>query len=244
MGLADLHIHTTYSDGMATVSAVLEVASRSELDVIAITDHDTVAGALEARERAGHYGVQVIPGTEITTAEGHLLALFVDRRIPSGRSLVETVLRVADLGGLCIAPHLLAPWMHSLTPNILRGALELPEVAQTLVGIEVFNGGLPFLGSNRRAQAFANQTSLTQLANSDAHLLWTIGLFGSSFPGTSIEQLRRALKGRMMRPVIQPRPAGYYPSFVKGLLLRRAGLAWTAGPGEDIVLRPLAEGQA
>ncbi|HNF94893.1 MAG TPA: PHP domain-containing protein, partial [Anaerolineales bacterium] len=68
MGLADLHLHTIYSyDGTATVPAVLRRARELGLNVIAITDHDEIAGALEAVKLASHYGVEVIPGSEITT---------------------------------------------------------------------------------------------------------------------------------------------------------------------------------
>jgi predicted metal-dependent phosphoesterase TrpH len=91
MGLADLHMHTIYSyDGTATVPAVLRRAHEIGLDVIAITDHDEIAGSLRALELAPHYGVEVIPGLEVTTAEGDLLALFVMEKIPAGLSLVDT----------------------------------------------------------------------------------------------------------------------------------------------------------
>ena len=70
MGLADLHLHTIYSyDGTATVPAVLRRAKEIGLDVIAITDHDEIGGALEAVKLASHYGVEVITGIEITTAK-------------------------------------------------------------------------------------------------------------------------------------------------------------------------------
>ena len=82
MGLADLHIHTVYSyDGTASVPAVLARAKQVGLDLIAITDHDEIMGALKAFEMAPQYGIEVIPGIEITTAEGDLLALFVTQKI-------------------------------------------------------------------------------------------------------------------------------------------------------------------
>ena len=76
MGKADLHIHTIYSwDGTCTVEAVLKQAAHiAGLDVIAITDHDEIQGALEAVDLAPRYGIEVIPGCEISTADGHLLA--------------------------------------------------------------------------------------------------------------------------------------------------------------------------
>ena len=86
MGKADLHIHTSYSyDSACTVPAVLEWASSiAELDVIAITDHDAFGGSLEAMQIAPKFGIEVIPGCEIATQDGHLLALYIERPVPPG----------------------------------------------------------------------------------------------------------------------------------------------------------------
>src|SRR5579884_3194002 len=88
--------------------ALLEYAeSSTDLDVIAVTDHDETSAALEAREYAArqHLRVQVIPGVEVTTRDGHLLALFVEERPPALRPLGPTVEWVLQHGGLCLAPH-------------------------------------------------------------------------------------------------------------------------------------------
>ena len=75
-GSADLHLHTTYGwDGTAAVSAILRTAAERGLNVVAITDHDQIAGALVALELAPDYNVEVVPGIEVSTADGHLLAL-------------------------------------------------------------------------------------------------------------------------------------------------------------------------
>jgi predicted metal-dependent phosphoesterase TrpH len=112
MGLADLHMHTLYSyDGTATVPAVLKRAKQVGLDLIAITDHDEIRGALLAEQLASKYEIQVIPGVEITTVEGDLLALNLQRLVLAGLSLIETILRVGELGGFCLAPHPMATGM-------------------------------------------------------------------------------------------------------------------------------------
>src|SRR5690242_4321256 len=109
MGLADLHIHTIYSyDGTASISAVLARAKQVGLDVIAITDHDEIKGALKAFDLAPRFDMEVIPGIEITTREGDLLALFVTEKIQPGQPLLDTILQVGEAGGICIAPHPMA----------------------------------------------------------------------------------------------------------------------------------------
>lgn len=130
MGLADLHLHTIYSyDGTATVPAVLRRAREIGLNVIAITDHDEVAGALEAVRLASHYGVEVIPGSEVTTAEGDLLALNIHKKIQPGLSLIETLLRVKDQGGIALAAHPMSGGMgmKSLNPASILKALNIPS---------------------------------------------------------------------------------------------------------------------
>jgi predicted metal-dependent phosphoesterase TrpH len=85
--------------------------------------------------------VEVIPGIEITTADGDLLALFVIEKVDAGLSLIETVLRVRELGGICIAPHPMAGGMgmKSLSARSIFKALRNPLVRETLIGIEVYN---------------------------------------------------------------------------------------------------------
>lgn len=197
MGLADLHMHTIYSyDGTAAVPAVLRRAHEVGLDVIAVTDHDEIAGALEALELAHHFGVVVIPGIEITTAEGDLLALFVTEIIPKGLSLVETVLKVRELGGVCIAPHPTAGGMgmKSLSVSAIARALRNPEVAETLIGIEAYNAtALDRVGIST-ARLMTSHLHLTSVGNSDAHVLDAIGLGATEFAGTGAAALLSALR--------------------------------------------------
>lgn len=241
MGRADLHLHTTYSDGMGTVEAVLEAARRAGLDIIAITDHDTLRGALRGRDLGPRYGIGVIPGVEITTAEGHLLAYWVERPIPPGRPLIETLLRVGEQGGLCVAAHPTAQWVHSLGATAVWRALAHPEAGRFLVGIEVYNMGLPRLVNNRGARALGNDTGLAQVANTDSHMLWTIGLCATGFPGTTPQALRRALEEHNTQPLISRRPGGFVASWLVQSLVRRWGLGyWNRQPGAPIILRRLS----
>ena len=89
MGFADIHIHTIYShDATTTVRGVLKQASSSGLNVIAITDHNDIRGAFDARELASQYNLEVIPGVEVNTSDGHLLALFIEKVLPKDHRLV------------------------------------------------------------------------------------------------------------------------------------------------------------
>jgi predicted metal-dependent phosphoesterase TrpH len=199
MGLADLHLHTIYSyDGTASLSAVLSRAKQVGLDVIAITDHDEIKGALKAMEIAPNYGVEVIPGIEITTADGDLLALFITEKVDAGLSLVETVLRVRKLGGVCIAPHPMAGGMgmKSLKARTILKALRNPQVAETLIGIEVYNATALDRISNHYARILASRLEIAHVGNSDAHVVDAIGLGATEFEGSTATDLLAALKNK------------------------------------------------
>lgn len=244
MGKADLHIHTTYSyDGTATVTATLEHVTRNtDLDVIAITDHDQIEGALEAVELAPHYGIEVIPGVEVSTAEGHVLALYVQQNIPRNLSLAETVLYVKEQGGLCIAAHPGGPWSWCLKEGAIQRALVTAGVADALLGLETYNASLPDLSINRFAAAMGERLPLAPIANSDAHMLWMIGIGATHFPGKDGASLRQALRQRTTSVAIAARPPHFVASYLKRQLLRTLGLAqWSpATPGGRIALRRLA----
>jgi len=197
MGLADLHIHTVYSyDGTASVPAVLARAKQIGLDVIAITDHDEIAGSLKALELAPNFGLEVIPGIEVTTAEGDLLALNITENIPRDRPLIETVLKVRELGGFCIAPHPMAGGigMKSLSAYSILKALRNPDVVPTLLAIETYNATVIDRLSNSYARILADRLDIGQTASSDAHVLEAIGLGATEFEGCTTRDLISALQ--------------------------------------------------
>jgi predicted metal-dependent phosphoesterase TrpH len=206
MGLADLHLHTIYSyDGTASVPAVLARAKQLGLDVIAITDHDEIAGSLKAVELAPKYGVEVIPAIEITTAEGDLLALNVTQKIARDLSLVETVLKIGELGGFCIAPHPMAGGfgMKSLSAYSILRALRNVKVARILIGIETYNATTIDKMSNHYASILASRLDLAQTASSDAHVLEAIGLGATAFAGHTTHDLINALRKRNVKQLRQ-----------------------------------------
>ncbi len=206
MGLADLHIHSKYSwDGILPVANILTYAKTAGLQVVAVTDHNRIDGALEALALAPDYELGVIPGCEVSTAEGHLLALFVTQAVQPGLSLVETVLRVGALGGLCVAPHPMAgKASDSLSAVAILRALRNSDVRKVFVGIETFNAsnvGWLYRDGNTRARLLAQRLKLAQLGASDAHMLPAIGQGKTEFPGQTAEDLRQALLLRQTRAV-------------------------------------------
>ena len=192
---ADLHIHTTFSDGVASVPALLEhVASQTDLKVIAITDHDCIDGAVQASRMAHQFGIDVIIGEEISTLDGDLLALFIDRPIPPHMSARESIHAIHAQGGLAIAPH---PFDRSVSS---LGQGSLPLAAYELDAIEGFNAGMYWFerDSNAMAQRVAEHLHLPVVGNSDSHCLSTLGRAYNRFEGNSATDLYRAIKTKQV----------------------------------------------
>ena len=205
MGFADLHIHTAYSvDGTATPQAILKhAAHHTDLDVIAITDHDEIRGALEARDLAAQYAIEVVPGVEVSSRDGHILALWVERNIPIGLSAEETIGRIGEQGGLAIAAHPMARGTSALDAKTIRRLLNTPDLAAIFIGIETFNAGLIYgRSSNRASRLLAQTLPVAQVANSDAHTPWMIGAGRTEFAGHRAADLRHALLERTVKTVI------------------------------------------
>jgi predicted metal-dependent phosphoesterase TrpH len=149
---------------------------------------------MAAREHAARrgYRVQVVAGVEVTTRDGHLLALYLEERPPALRGALETAEWVARRGGLCIAAHPFTRWTHSLAA---RPVQQLADRG-LLAGVEVFNASPAGRSSQARAQRFAQTEGLALIGASDAHMLRCVALTHTRFTGRTPEDLRRALEGR------------------------------------------------
>lgn len=205
MGKADLHLHTSHSDGMAGVAELLDhIEAHTGLDVIAVTDHDSLRGAESAREKwaRGSYRFEVVPGMEVTTVEGHLLALFIEEPVPSLRGVEETAEAIHRLGGLCVVPHPFT-WM---TRGL--GLRHLRRAAAHLDGIEVTNGTPAGRQGAARAKSLnESEFRLAEVGGSDAHFLACVGAGYTEFDGRSAEELRRAIVERTTRGVSRRHPS-------------------------------------
>ncbi len=195
-GRADLHIHSLASDGTASVAEIIEhVERRTKLDVIAITDHERIDAAVAARAmaRAHDCRFEVVVGEEVTTRGGHLLALFIEQRIPPFLSLRETVARVHEQGGLAVPAHPLVPFPLCASAGALRRLLADPDQIYHPDALEVFNPTTTGRPWHRRVVAFARETGLAAVGSSDAHLAAAIGQACTTFPGRTAEELRSAI---------------------------------------------------
>jgi predicted metal-dependent phosphoesterase TrpH len=198
-GRADLHVHTLASDGTSGVGEILDfVEHQTNLDVIAITDHERVDAALAARAMARDRGLraEVIVGEEITTLGGHLLGLFLEERIRPLRSLRSTIAEIHARGGIAIPAHPLVPFPLCAQGFVLRRLLAEDDLRFRPDGLETFNPttlGRPWHG---RVVRFANEFGLARLGNSDAHAAASVGTGWTSFAGNSADDLRRAIMAR------------------------------------------------
>ena len=172
----DLHVHTNYShDGRDPVEAVVQSALAQKLDGIAICDHNTLAGSLAARRyvAAAQLELVIIPGIEVSTAQGHILVLGLDEAIEQGLSVAETIERARqqERETKCpvaiIAPHPYHPFRHSSGRRCLTPGVD---------AIEVFNARY-FTGlANAWAKWTAARHRITAVAGSDAHTADCVGL--------------------------------------------------------------------
>ncbi len=167
---ADFHVHTSHSKDCAMeVEEVLERASEVGLDVIAVTDHNEIAGGLEALALAERYGVRVIVGEEVKTSEGEVIGLFLTERIPPGLTFAQTIAQIKEQGGIVYVPH---PFdrLHAVPGSTL-----LKDNLTDVDVIEVFNSRIAYPGFNEKAVRFAERHRLTAAAGSDAHVLPGLG---------------------------------------------------------------------
>ncbi|RLI24408.1 MAG: hypothetical protein DRO52_05595 [Candidatus Hecatellales archaeon] len=166
----DLHVHTNYSgDSRLTLEALASSALEKELDGVAITDHDTCE-ALKRVEKLERQGLIVVPGIEISSAQGHILGLGISEAVPPGLPAAETVKEVKRLGGIAVAAHPLCPFKKSVGEEVLRRV--------RFDAVEVLNAStLPIIyGSEAgRLERLCRELGLPMVGGSDSHTPETVG---------------------------------------------------------------------
>jgi predicted metal-dependent phosphoesterase TrpH len=166
----ELHTHSALSyDGRDPVEMLLEQAQAVGLDALAVTDHDEIDASLRASELADDYGLVGIPGMEVTSAAGHVLAIGVTETVPAGESFAETLDAIRDRGGVAVVPHPFQSSRSGVMANISQAELATADA------IEVYNSRLLTGRANRRAETFAREHDLPMTAGSDAHIAEMVG---------------------------------------------------------------------
>jgi predicted metal-dependent phosphoesterase TrpH len=188
-------MHTTASDGWPTPQELVEHARRSALDVIAVTDHDTIEGALRAADHAARWSkFHVVVGEEVSSRNGHIVGLFLERRIRPGMSAAATVHAIHDQGGLAVAVH---PFWRTEKRARTRPVHGVGWLAAELDfdAIEVENATPGFYVFNQLAHRLNVGLGSSAVGGSDAHILDAVGRAYTEFPGKTPEALRDAIAG-------------------------------------------------
>jgi len=195
-GRADLHIHTLASDGVCGVEEILtHVVERTGLDVIGIADHERVDAAHAARAiaRARNLPIEVVIGEEVSTRGGHLLALFIEERIPPLLSLRDSVALVHEQGGIAIAAHPLFPYPLCAQAWTLRRLIASSDPRVRPDALEAFNPTTFGRPVHDWVVAFAAEHRMPVVGNSDAHDVVSIAAGWTTFPGRTAEDVRAAI---------------------------------------------------
>ena len=191
-------MHTTFSDGWPEPADLVDQARATGLDVIAVTDHDTIEGALRACDRAAGRRLQVIVGEEVSSRDGHIVGLFLERRVLPGMSAAATVQAIHDQGGLAIAVHPFWRTQRRSRGGQVHGvgwlAAHLPFDA-----IEVENATPGFYFFNQLARRLNLGLGRAEVGGSDAHILDAVGRAFTEFPGKTSGALRSAIESGATR---------------------------------------------
>ncbi|MFZ0214680.1 MAG: PHP-associated domain-containing protein [Candidatus Dormiibacterota bacterium] len=217
-GVADLHVHTKYSDGWPSPEQVVDqVRWAGQLTTIAITDHDQIEGACRAQVYAATLADAplVIVGEEVSSRDGHILGLFLTKLVAAGMPAVQTVAAIHAQGGLAIAAH---PFWRTERPGgtgkvhgVGWAASKIPFDA-----IEVENATPGLYLCNQMAHRMQEELGLPMVGNSDAHILDAIGRAYTRYPGHGEAALRAAITAGTTsahRERYQPRGLAMYAAW-------------------------------
>lgn len=218
-GKADVHVHTKYSgvgeygmlrfpESISDPEDVVKIARQKGVNVLCITDHNSIQGAVIAKKFAQQFDdIEVVIGEEVSTLDGEVIGLFLTEYIPLGQSMADTIKEIRRQGGLVVAPH---PFSYHV-PAMGRLIDEMD-----VDGIEVLNGGHVDGPSNQRALEHASCGRWAQTAGSDAHSLSQVAWAYTLFEGRTAEDFRKAVLEKKTEPRGEPYPV-------------RLGVSWGIG---------------
>jgi hypothetical protein len=178
----DLHVHSFYSkhpvwgkDALASPKDIIKVAIKKGLNGVAITDHDSVKGGLIGlkvlKDIETHNGFQVIPGSEILSSDGDIVAIGITENIEPNLPAIETIEKIREAGGVAIAAH---PYLHITRSSVDGKHIKKIPRKKNFDAIETFNSSIGY-HKNKRAKDLADLLNLPGIGCSDAHWTHDIG---------------------------------------------------------------------
>ena len=193
-GRADLHMHTTASDGWPSPQELVDHAGGIGLDLIAVTDHDTIEGALRAAEHASRRTkLEIVIGEEVSSRDGHIVALFIEKKIRPGMSAAATVHAIHDQGGLAVAVHPFWRTQRRTGSGRVHGVGWLAAELE-FDAVEIENATPGFYLFNQLARRLNMGLGSAEVGGSDAHILDAVGRAYTEFPGRTPKALRAAIE--------------------------------------------------
>ncbi len=202
-GRADLHVETNRGEGESALAEILErIERRAELDVLAIADRDRIDSALEARELVARerFGFEVVPGLLVTTADGPLLALWVEAPIEADRPAADTIVDIHHRGGLAVVVHPFARWRRSIGRRTIEALLASEDPATHPDAIQLTSGSArASSGADRALELNAARYHLPEVGASNAVFAERVASAYTLFPGT----LRPGVRAAELRAAIE-----------------------------------------
>ena len=194
---ADLHVHSNYSrDSMITPKDLVYYAKKRGLTAVAVTDHNQIEGSLKIAKETNFL---IIPGMEVSSGDGHIVALNVKELIPRGLSAGETVDRIHKAGGVAVAVHPYAWFKGSLTSHVREAKFDAVETLNA--------SAFPFNRCKRKAETLAQELNLPRTGGTDAHFAPTIGFGWTAIESEgTVEAIVRAIVDGKCKPFGQAVP--------------------------------------
>lgn len=210
----DLHIHSKYStlDSMSEIPDIIETARNIGLNGIAVTDHDVIAGSLEAL-RYSPKDLLIIPGMEVSSLDGHIVALGVRQKIAPDLPAEETVDKIHDVCGIAIAAHPYDKFRHGVRDLCYELDFDAIEI----------NGHC--LMGNTKTGKIAKREGKPLTGGSDAHSLNGIGAIATEVEGNSMEEIFDNIRSGLCKPVFGRNKFKHKVSIITDKISRRYGLS-------------------
>jgi predicted metal-dependent phosphoesterase TrpH len=195
-GKADVHIHSIASDGTASAAEILDYAENyTDLDLIAIADHERIEAAVECQRLAKEGGsrLEVVVAEEVTTRSGHLLGVFLQARLKRNQRLETTVAEIHEQGGLAIVPHPFSAFTLGMRKHAIMRIHLSKDPLVYWDALEGFNPSTAGRYGRAATARIAAELGLPLVGNSDAHTIDTIGDGHTLFAGRTADDYRRSI---------------------------------------------------